>query len=344
MIRGALALARRSDVQGAAQAILDGGGTAADAAVAGFLAFAGAEPGVLFSPVVAIVSGGGAGTRVVDGRMIQPGKGLSRPRGYKTEAEIPKGAYVAVPRSLGLIALLHAKRGRTGLGGLARAGVTLAEDAGAPKRAALLRRVGAAGPLALAAEEVVSALLEAGGPVAGGILTAEDLESALPEDVPALSTAIDADAVALSVPWEAPLGRFPDAEAVLACDARGLVVALCFVPTRPEHGVRVPELELVLGKHAHPVRRGTPRTAPGTPLEMRAPVAILNRGGFAAAVALPGRASANIEAIARLSEGWPAESALAEIREQTGAAAAMAVLRDARDARIVMVAGAGEPI
>lgn len=336
MIRGALALARDQQAQGAAQAVLDAAGTAADAVVAGFLSLAGANPGVLFAPAVALLAGGGAGTRVIDGRAIQPGKGISRPRGYKTEAEIPKGAFVGVPRSLGLIALLHAKRGGTGLSALARPGIARAEDAGASQRAALLKRVGARGATALSSEEVVSAMLAIGAPVAGGVLTLEDLESAMPEDVAAQATALDADAVALSVPWEAPLGRLPDADAILACDGRGLVVALGFVPTLPEQGIYVPDLEVLLGKHGHPVRRGVPRIVPGTPLEMRAPLAILMRGGFFAAVALPGKASANVDALGRLSEGWPAESVLAEIREEVGATAAMAVLRDARDARILM--------
>jgi len=335
VIRGAIALARSSNAAASAQAALDAGGSAADAVIAGFFAMAGETPGALLAPVVALVAGGGAGARVMDGRALQPGKGVARPRGWKTEAEIPKGARVGVPRSLGLIAILHAARGRSRLADLVKGGVSLAEGAGAPRRAALLRRVGAAGPSALRAEEVSSALLAAAGPVAGGILTAEDLESALPEDVPALSASIGTDVAALSVPWEAPLGRLPVADAILACDARGLVAALVYVPTGPLDGVHVPELELVLGKHAHPVRRGVPRTTPGVALEMAAPVAILSKGTFYAAVALPGKASVNPEALAHLVEGWPAERALGALREDTGASAVMAVLRDNRDARAV---------
>lgn len=341
MIRGALALARAASTQGPAQAALDAGGSAADAVIAGFFALAGQDASVLLSPVVALVAGGGAGARVIDGRALQPGKGVARPRGWKSEKEIPPGAYVAVPRSLGVLAILHAARGRTGLGGLARAGVTAAEAAGATKRAALIKRVGAAGPLALTSEEAVGALLAAGGPVAGGILTAEDLEGAMPEDVPARSTTLGPDVTALSVPWDAPLGRFPVADAILACDGRGLLAALVFVPTRREQGVLVPELELVLGRHAQPVRRGVPRTTPGAPLDMPAPLAIVGKSGFYAAVALLGKAGVDVAALRPLAEGWPAETAVAELREQTGALTAMTLLRDARDARVLVSTGDG---
>jgi len=339
VIRGVLALARSAAIQGPAQAALDAGGSAADAVLAGFFAAAGTDPSVLLAPVVALVSGGGAGARVIDGRTVQPGKGAARPRGFRTEAEIPPAAFIGAPRSLGLVALLHAARGRSGLSSLARAGVSAAEAAGATRRAALLKRVGAAGASALLAEEPRSALLAAGGIVSGGILTAEDLEGALPEDVPARESSLAGDATAISVPFDVPLGRIVEAEVILACDARGLVAALSYVPTLPEHGVRVPELELVLGRHAHPVRRGIPRTAPGTPLEMPAPIAIVFKAGFAAAVALLGKATVDVDALGPLAEGWPAEKTLADLRDKVNAKSAMAVLRDARDARAVIASG-----
>jgi len=335
VIRGALALARSSRAAGAAQAALDAGGSAADALIAGFIATAGSEPGVLLAPAVVLLAGVGAGARVLDGRALQPGKGAARPRGYKSEAEIPEAARIGVPRSLGLLAHLHGARGRSRMADLVKAGVSAAEDAGATRRAALLKRVGSAGPLALRTEDASGALLAAAGPVAGGILTAEDLEGALPDDVPARSTTLAGDVTAIEVPWDPPLGRLPEADAILACDARGLVAVMVYVAARPEEGVHVPELELVLGRHAHPVRRGVPRTAPGTPLDMAAPAAIVQKAGFFAAVALPGKAGVDVTRLSRLAEGWPAASALAELREQTGATAALSLLRDARDARAV---------
>lgn len=337
MIRGATAIARSGRAAAAAQAALDAGGSAADAVLAGFFANAGAEPGVLLAPIVVLVAGGGAGARVLDGRALQPGKGGARPRGFKTEGEIPPAAYVAVPRSLSLVTLLHGARGRATLSSLVKAGVAAAEEANAPRRAALLKRVGAAGPLALRSDDALSALLAAAGPVAGGILTAEDIESAAPDDVPARVTMLSEQVTALDMPWEAPAdGTRHATDAILASDGRGLLAALAYAPTLPEVGVRVPELEIVLNRVAHPVRRGVTRTAPGTVLPMPAPIGMVGRsGGFWAAVALPGLGAVDPALMAPFAEGWPAESALAGLRERTGADAALALVRDARDARVL---------
>jgi hypothetical protein len=343
VIRGAIAIARSPHAAGSAQAALDAGGSAADAVIAGFFAIAGETPGGLLSPVVALVAGGGAGARVLDGRALQPGKGAVRPRGWKTDADVPQGARIGAPRSLGVIALLHAARGRTRLAELAKGGVAAADAANASRRASLLRRIGAAGPSVLRMDDVSNALVAAAGPVAGGLLTVEDLDGALPDDVPARASTIGADATALSVPWDAPLGRLPVADAILACDARGLVAAMVYVPTAPEDGVYVPELELVLGAHAHPVRRGIPRTAPGTPLEMPAPIAIVTKSAFSAAIALSGKAMVDVDLLGPFAEGWPAERALEELRAQTSALSAMAVLRDGRDARGLIVGPGSGP-
>jgi hypothetical protein len=338
VIRGALALSRDARASGAAQAALDAGGSAADALIAGFFAKAGATPGVLLSPAVVVVAGVGAGARVLDGRALQPGKGAARPRGYKSDAEIPSAARVGVPRSLGLVTHLHGARGRARFSDLVKTGMAAAEDAGAPRRAALLKRVGSSGPLALRTDDAMGALLAAAGPVAGGILTAEDVEGAVPDDVPARVTSLEGEATAIDAPWAPPLGKLPDADAILACDARGLVAVMVFAPTRPEDGVLVPELEIVMGHHAQPVRRGVPRLAPGTPLDMPAPAAIVQKGGFFAAVALLGKAGVDVTALGRLAEGWPAETALAELRERTGATTALTLLRDPREARALVSA------
>ena len=81
----------------AAQTVLDAGADAADALVAGFFALAGATPAGLLAPTVAMLGGTGVGGRVFDGRALQPGRGAPRPRGFLEGAEIPLGAYVAVP-------------------------------------------------------------------------------------------------------------------------------------------------------------------------------------------------------------------------------------------------------
>lgn len=333
MIRGAIAIGSNKVAEQAASSALDGVGSAADAVIAGFLAHAGADPGVLLAPTVAIIAGVGAGARVIDGRTLQPGKGAPRPRGWKSEAEVPLAARIGVPRSLGVMTLLHASRGKTSVSQLAKPAALAAENAGATARANLLRRFGASGQTALRSDEFVGALVAAAGPVVGGALTAEDLEAALPEDVPAKSTNVAGETAVISLPWDAPMGRFAETEVILASDGRGIVVALAYAPARVGDGLSVPELGLVLAPNAHPVRRGIPRTKPGTPLDMPAPIAVTTRGGTATAVALLGRSTVHPEALEGLVDAWSTDGKLEELREQTKAQAVLALLRDARDAR-----------
>lgn len=333
MIRGALAVGSNKSAEQVASSVLDGVGTAVDAVIAGFLAHAGVDPGVLVAPTVAIVAGVGAGARVIDGRALQPGKGAPRPRGFKSEAEVPLAARIGVPRSLGVMTLLHVSRGRTSLAQLVKPGVLAAENAGASARAQLLRRFGASGQTALRSDDFVGAMIAAAGPVVGGALTTDDLETAMPEDVPAKSTSITDDTSIIGLPWDPPLGRFPEADVILASDGRGIVVALAYVSTRADDGLPVPELGLVLGKHAHPVRRGIPRTKPGTPLDMPAPVAIALRGSAATAVALLGKSAVRVETLEGVVDAWSTDGKLEEVRAQTKARSVLALLRDARDAR-----------
>ena len=221
---------------------------------------------------------------------------------------------------------------------LVKPGMLAAENASATPRANLLRRFGASGQTALRSDEFVGAMVAAAGPVVGGALTAEDLETALPDDVSAASTALGADTAVIGVPWDAPLGRFAEAEVILASDGRGIVVALAYVPARFEDGVPVPELDIVLGKHAHPVRRGVPRTKPGTPLDMPTPIAIATRAGTATAVALLGKTSVQADALAGVIDAWSTDGKLEEVRAQTKARSVLALLRDARDARALRAA------
>lgn len=338
MIRGALAIGSHKGAEQAASAALDSVGSAADAVIAGFFAHAGADPGVLLSPVVAIVAGVGAGARVVDGRALQPGKGAARPRGWKSESEVPDAARIGVPRSVGALTLLHASRGKTSLGQLVKPGIAAAEEMGASARAGLLRRIGRSGQTALRSDEFVSAMIGAAGPVVGGVLTAEDFDSALPDDLPAKSTQVHGDATVIGLPWDAPLGRFPRAHVVLACDGRGIVVALAYMPVGVEDGLSVPELGVVLGKHAHPVRRGIPRTKPGTVLDMSAPIAVTTSAGTTTLVALLGKSTIDAESLAGVVDAWSTEGKLEEVRTQTKARSVLALLRDARDARALRTA------
>lgn len=337
MIRGAAAVATQLFAAEAASSLLEAGGSAADAIIAGFFAAAGAQPDVLLAPAIALVAGAGVGARAFDGRAGQPGLGAPRPRGYVDDASIPDGARVAAPRSLAMLTLLHTYCGRATLSALVRPGVLAAEQAGAKERAALLRRAGDCGVLALRSPEVVRALLAAGGPVSGGILTSADIKEARPAEAEALATSVAEDTFVFTPPWPSRAEDAGAVEAIVACDARGVIAALAYAPVRG--GIAVPALELELGRHAVPVRRGVTRTAPGTPLPALAPMALLHRkGGFAAALALPERTSVEPTSLAALASGARAEAALAELCAESGDAA-IAVVSDGRVARVIQISG-----
>jgi gamma-glutamyltranspeptidase/glutathione hydrolase len=336
VIRGAAAAASQPEAASAASAALEAGGSAVDGLIAGFFGAAGAHPGVLLAPAVALVAGFGAGARAFDGRAAQPGRGAARPRGYVDDASVPDGARVAAPRSLSMLMLLHTYRGRALIRELARAGVDAAEAAGSKARATLLRRVGAAGVLALRGAEVQRALLAAGGPVAGGILTAEDIEGATPAEAEATTHALGEGLSAFAPPFPPGDEERGDAEVIVACDGRGGLAALSYVPARG--GIALPEIELAVGRDAVPVRRGVTRLAPGTLLSAAAPIAVLMQGaGFAAAVGLPGRPLIEAESLRALAGGMALEAALAELRERTGSRAAVAAATDGRTARTASV-------
>lgn len=335
MIRGVAAAASDPAASAAARATIESGASAVDAIIAGFLAAAGDDPGGLLAPAVALVAGVGvgAGARAFDGRAVQPGSGAPRPRGFIDAAAVPDAARFAAPRSLPMLVLLHTYHGRAKLRDLARHGVAAASRRGAQRRAQLLSSVGDCGVLALRARDVEAALLAVGGAVAGGLLTAADLQGARPNEQDARGAPLTDAATVYQSPWD-PAGDAAAVEAIVACDARGIVAALAYRPART--GVMIDELELMSGLDAIPVLRGVTRVAPGTPLVAPAPIALVARPpGVWMALALPGRAAIDPASLASLSSGGALETTLEEARAQSGARAAIAVIRDTRDARAV---------
>jgi gamma-glutamyltranspeptidase/glutathione hydrolase len=333
VIRGIAAVASQPGATAAATAVLEAGGSAADAVLAGFFAAAGTDPGVLLAPAVALVAGAGAGARAFDGRAAQPGLGAARPRGFLDEASIPQAARVAAPRSIPMLHLLHTYRGRASLSTLAKHGVLAAEAQGAKARAALIRRVGASGVLALRSPEAVRALLAVGGAVVGGVLTQQDLEESRPAEADAEAHTIAEGATVFTPPWAPPEGSHAQAEVILACDGRGLLAALAYVPAR--QGIAVPELEILLRADAVPVRRGVTRVTPGSPLAAPAPVAIFHQKACWSIVGLAGSMRVDPTKLAELAGGAPAERALAELIDPGASRAPIALISDGKSARVV---------
>ena len=336
-LRAAASTASSVAARAAAAEILAAGGTAVDAVIAGFFAAAGERPGVLLAPTVALVAGTGAGARAYDGRSVQPGLGSARPRGFVADAVIPEAAYAAAPRTIAMLVLLHGHRGRTSLSVLARFGVAAAEAQDAKERAVLIRRVGASGVLALRTTEVARSLIAVGGAVAGGVLTERDLEEARPAETDAVTTALASGANVFTSPWAPSEASAAASEAIVACDGRGIVAAIAYAPSLA--GIVVPELGITLARDAVPVLRGVTRVAPGTPLAASAPIALLGRKGFWAAVGLAGVASLRAEALEGLAGGQALETALAELRAREEGRTALAATSDGHLGRSALSEG-----
>lgn len=332
MIRGAAAAASDRVAAEAAADALEQGGSAADALVAGFAALSGAHASMLMAPVVGLVAGVGAGARAFDGRAVQPGRGIPRPRGFVEESDVPVASRVGVPRSVASVYAMHARFGRLSLRDLFAAGVAAARKQGAAERCKLLRAIGDSGVLALRKPEVLGALLRTAGPVAGGLLTEQDVLEATPEESVAERKAIGTEAVLQQPPFGADAGR--DGHVVVAVDARGTLAALAAMPTA--EGLDVGALELSLSLDAAPVRRGVPRVTPGTARPAPGAIGVLDLPeGVRVALALVGRGALDESALEPLAESTPMENALRAL------APLSAVVTDGREARAIDGAALG---
>ncbi len=339
MIRGIAAAASAGPAAEIAREILAAGHGAVDAVIAGFFAAAAEEPSVIFAPCAALVAGVGAGARAFDGRLAQPGKGAPRPRGFVQDDAIPKAARVGVPRSIAMIALYHANRGRAPLRELARAGASIADRAGFKDRGRWIREVGQAGVLALRSDAAKSAIVGAAGALAGGIVSAADLDDTMPADMDA--TVHEQGAVRVIVPPFAGRsieGR--DVGVIVACDGRGILAALAYVIDR--EGVPVPELGAMLCRGAEPVRRGVTRVSPGTVIDAPAPIAVVTAEGLSSAVGLAGQGRLDPNGLYALGSGASVDAVLASVVAASGASVGAMVSTDGKEARSTLTRSPGD--
>jgi gamma-glutamyltranspeptidase/glutathione hydrolase len=260
-------------------ALLDGASAVA-ACLCGYFAAAGQSPGVLMSPMVLIsVSGRGTG-RVFDGRLRQPGIGAKRPRGF-AEGGVPDAAWVAAPSNLTAAAVALAYDQGTSWARVLRPGLSEAKRVGAEARLRALQVCSAEGRRALEKPPFSTDLLRAAGPAAGGNLTAGDLKS-VPEVDHALERRVNDADVCLVAPFGGSASEPPvlAGRVVCAVDAHGKTAALYYEDHRS--GVALPELELCAPRAAVPVRRGVPRTSPGSflPVVLPLEVGIDESGGL----------------------------------------------------------------
>jgi hypothetical protein len=257
----AKAIATQTIATEVASDVLIQGGSALRAALSGFFAAAAVAPGVLFGPTTLFIGGVGVGARVFDGRCRQPGLEGKRPRGFQAEEEVPLAARAAVPGSIGAAAVATAYHPGASLNACVRPAIALCKKAGSKERAALLELVAAHGSRALLQPSVRQAWLTQLGPVEGGMVQPKDLEARSDLDTAAVETG-----GVVSPPWAAERDAegLGTAQAVIAADANGLLVAMTFrnLPDR----LRLNGFDVVVPLCARPVMRGVPRTAPGVAL------------------------------------------------------------------------------
>jgi gamma-glutamyltranspeptidase/glutathione hydrolase len=277
----------------AAQDHLLSGGSAVGAAVTGFFAAAGAYSGVLLSPVTILVGGIGSGVRAFDGRLRQPGLGTKRPRGFTEEEPIPEAARIAVPTAVTACVVALAYDGGQKLRTVLKQGIARAERCGAEDRVELLRRIAAAGAVAMTEPAFMRPLLAVAGLTEGGLVTASDLTTVPEVDHPAAETALG-DGTVHEAPWAAEPGD-PELLAalelgcsVLAVDPRGVFAAIAY--RRVSAGFPIDGLDLEAPLVAVPVERGVTRVSPGAPLAAPAPLCIRRdvSGALVEVAALPG--------------------------------------------------------
>jgi gamma-glutamyltranspeptidase/glutathione hydrolase len=290
---------------------------AVDAVVAAVLIAAATTPSVLLGPVQLLVGGSGMGLRAVDGRLRQPGRGIARPRGFVASDVIPPAAYFAVPALPAALAATLALASTASTSKVSGPAIDIAKSI-SPPRTALLQALARRGPSALADDRFAGELVQVGGRIAGGALTAEDIAEVRPSveecAVSSAETQIGEVRRVASTPWHAWAQSADEAvggatEIVAAADNRGRVVIACY--EAPGGGIEVPELGLVAPRFAIPVLRGTTRVRPGEPCVAPSPIALLEAAGvLEAAVGSSGQGTAALEAvIAAFLRGMPAEAA-----------------------------------
>jgi hypothetical protein len=272
-LRGAVgAVASEPIMADAANQTLLRSASAVDACIAGWLAAAAVLPGVLLGPVHLIVAGPGAGAHAYDGSVLQPGLRAPRPRGFVSEEPIPPAARVGAASSVAAMVAAHAHHGVSSLPELASGAIKLASAAASGERAALLRRIGDAGSVALREPGFVRAMLDVGGRPVGGTLTAAALDAAHG----IVGRAATGGAGLRVRDCQCEVGFELQPLILCACDVRG-VLATMHCAHDPD-GVQVPDVQLIAPRLAAPVRRGVTRIGPGKPLQVPTPIAILLQG------------------------------------------------------------------
>ncbi|MBP9114114.1 MAG: hypothetical protein KBF88_14985 [Polyangiaceae bacterium] len=219
---------------------------AVDATLSALLLATLLHPTALLGPVCLVVFGSGLGTKVCDGRTLQPGKGIARPRGFLEGDTVPMHAKMAVPTLMPALGAFHAMFGTGTINKVAAPALSFIDVAERKKFYSAMFKKGAR---AFIEEPMRSELLLVGHRQNGGTLSGEDLESTLPRIGDLHSTEWETTREGFDLVGASD-ERGRNAVALFWSDPRGLEVA---------HGLFAPPF-------AHPVMRGVQREKAGTPL------------------------------------------------------------------------------
>ena len=276
-------IARDPVAQAAGQLLVGEGGGAVDVVLGAMLAGAArSSPASLLGACGVLVAGTGVGAHFVDGRARAPGLGDRRPR---TPEPTPDAWTAAVPGLLEGVLAAHARFGALPFGQVVRAAVAAVRegevDDGLRERLKLLLQLPRTGIHALERMGILQAVMNAAGPVVGGVFTKDDLRP-VPAPVLARPACVEAGHEALLPPRRS--GRYganlPDplpsapVESVVAVDMHGVVAAASWVVC--PSAVDLPGAPgLALASLLPRAKKGVPRWRPGEALPVPLPVAVL---------------------------------------------------------------------
>jgi gamma-glutamyltranspeptidase/glutathione hydrolase len=289
----------------AAQACLDAGGTAIDAALAGYFAVAGAISWALLAPVTIAMAGSGTGTRFVDGRCRQPGKGIDKPVRFADDSKVPPAVRAAVPGSVSAITIGAVPFARETTVALASYGVQVALKQGANRRAELLERVGQAKAWALLDRGFLAEMNERVPRFEGALLGELDLEE-IPAEVVAGRPAPEGPFSMAKPHWadDPAMAGVEEGQRlfVLAADNWGGLAGVVIEGAR--HSVSLFGGEVDIPGLAVPLLKGVPRPVPGTILPMSVPLGILFDGELPVSIAASSRRRLDLEHLDEALHTW----------------------------------------
>ncbi|MFO0660754.1 MAG: hypothetical protein U0165_13120 [Polyangiaceae bacterium] len=226
-------------------------------------------------------AGGTGAVRFLDGRLRQPGRGITRPlRSDAGRQALP--SLVSVPGSISAFSVAVALHARKTMIQIAAQGIAVAKSSDAKQRARILSRAAQAGTLVLVDKGLADAIERAAPRIDGRLLTAEDLAEVAITSSPGITLDLGDSRQAILPSWCTPdadgnpgkgtCAPSRASEVILVSDGRGVHAG---VVVEQMDGLKIYDDELEMPMLAQPILRGVPKLAAGTPLESPLAIALL---------------------------------------------------------------------